>query len=219
MNGMISALKDRLRPWITRLFPGRYWRLRTRKYGKRAVLNLVHPEAEYDEVTRQQKSILFPALQSQLNGRERRLLDFGCGPGRFTKDLAELIHGVAVGADVVPELLALAPKTKDVEYCLVGDLWRSSPLPQFDVVWCCLVLGGIPDAQIRKTVHNFQRVLHPGGLLFLVENTTVQQNVPHWTYRTAGQYRDLFPEIPLTPQVSYSDLGEEITVLAGRKKG
>lgn len=216
---MIAALKDRLRPWITRLFPGRYWRLRARKYGRRAVLNLVHPESEYDEVTRRQKSVLFPALQSQLNGRERRLLDFGCGPGRFTKDLAEAIHGAAVGADVVPELLALAPKAGEVDYRLVGDLWRSSPLPQFDVVWCCLVLGGMPESQIRKTAHNLQRVLVPGGLLFLAENTTVQPDVPHWTYRTAGRYRDLFPDVALAPVASYADMGEEITVLAGRKKG
>jgi ubiquinone/menaquinone biosynthesis C-methylase UbiE len=53
------------------------------------------------------KEILFPLLQSQLTGTECNLLDFGCGPGRFTTDLAELISGKAVGVDVVPDLLCL----------------------------------------------------------------------------------------------------------------
>ena len=119
-----------------------YWEARVKKYGARAVLNLSHKPQEYDAVTAEQKRILLPLFAAQLRGDERTVLDFGCGPGRFTASLAEAVQGSAVGVDISEELLKLAPQASNVTYrtiprgvILPGDL-------SYDVAWVCLSSGG-----------------------------------------------------------------------------
>lgn len=194
-----------------------FWRNRATEYGRRSVLNMAHGEDEFDEVTDHQKNILFPLLKSLLNNREKLVLDFGCGPGRFTGGLAQLVNGEAIGVDITPELLALAPELPATSYqCIPPD-----KLPfadgSFDVVWSCLVLGGIPDEEISKTIAEIERVLKPDGLFFFVENTANIPNATHWFYRDSATYVQLArfcrPEI----LGCYEDMGQTITIFAGRK--
>lgn len=75
-----------------------------------------------------------------------RLLDAGCGAGRR---LLAAGAASATGVDLSPEMLDAGPG-RDVRRpgltIMVGDV-RSLPLPDraFDVVWCRLVLGHLPD--------------------------------------------------------------------------
>lgn len=195
-----------------------YWDDRARTYGARSVLNLGHRKEEVESVTRSQWETILPHLARSLRGDERVALDFGCGPGRFTPRLAELIHGRAVGVDPIQTLLDLAPKRPDVEY-LVGDGHRI-PLPDAgaDVVWVCLVLGGIPDRDLPAVAREIGRVLRPGGLLFLVENTASGVSCDHWFFRPVDYYLALFPFAALAHLGDYYDLDQRISILAGRKR-
>ncbi len=195
-----------------------YWRERARKYGKRAVLNLAYPEDSFDQITERQKKILFPVFSSLLNNSEKSVLDFGCGPGRFTSDIANLIHGSAVGLDISEELLAMAPRASNVRYGLVSDGLIKADGVKFDVIWICLVLGGIPDNAINATAEELERTLNPGGLLFLVENTSRKVSAQYWIFRSVEQYQALFPSVDLRYIATYCDVGEDISIIAGRKK-
>lgn len=194
-----------------------YWRDRARRYGKHSVLNIAHGEEEFDAVTDYQKQLLFPLLKSKLNGSETIGLDFGCGPGRFTGGLAELIGGSVVGVDIASELLALAPKSPSISYQLI----EAGPLPfadsSFDVIWSCLVLGGIPDGQIEQSIAEIERVLQPGGVFFYVENTAKAANGSYWFFRDEDTYVQLAAFCK--PQIlgRYEDMGERITIFAGEK--
>lgn len=194
-----------------------YWRDRAKRYGRHSVLNIGHGREQFDAVTDHQRQFLFPLLKSKLNGSEALVLDFGCGPGRFTPGLAELIGGSAIGVDIAPELLALAPQSPSVSYQLIGT--GSLPFADgcFDVVWSCLVLGGIPDDQIEQSIAEIERVLRPGGLFFFVENTARQPNASYWFFRDEGVY--VRWAAFCKPQVlgRYQDLGEKITIFAGQK--
>lgn len=194
-----------------------YWHKRAKKYGKRAVLNLAHSEDSFEQVTEQQKKILFPVFSSLLNNYEESVLDFGCGPGRFTADIANLIHGSAVGVDISEDLLAMAPRTSNVRYALLSDGLIKADGVKFDVIWICLVLGGIPDSAINATAKDLERVLNPGGLLFLVENTSRKVSAQYWHFRSVERYQAIFPSIDLRCIATYSDTGEEISIIAGRK--
>jgi SAM-dependent methyltransferase len=194
-----------------------YWEERARRHGARAVLNLGHPEHESDAVTCRQAEEIFPHLLRWLAGDERIALDFGCGPGRFTGRLADAIRGRAIGVDPIRALIELAPRGPGVDY-LVSD-GRRIPLgdASVDLAWVCLVLGGIPNARLAETAAEIYRVLRPGGLLFLVENTSAKASFPHWAFRPVASYQRLFPGAGLTHLHDYDDLGERISVLAGRK--
>jgi SAM-dependent methyltransferase len=222
---MIRNLLKRLVPrWPSRRPPDpgtdellAYWQQRAETYGRRAVVNLGHDERALDDVTRRQLDTIFPYVTGRLRGDERVVLDFGCGPGRFTAYLAEAIRGRAIGVDPIQALIDLAPRRPEVEYLVSNG--RRIPLADasVDVAWVCLVLGGLPDAQLAETASELERVLRPGGLLFLVENTASREDLAHWVFRSVASYRRLFPFAPLDHLHDYDDLGERISILAGRK--
>jgi ubiquinone/menaquinone biosynthesis C-methylase UbiE len=195
--------------------PFQYWENRVRTYGPRSVLHVAHANEDLEEITRMQEREIFPHFRLQLNGHEKVILDFGCGPGRFTVQLAEMIHGEAIGLDPMRELLRRAPKNPNVSYWYV----RSNRLPladkSVDVIWCCLVVGGI--AEPEDTISELCRVLRPHGLMFLVENTSDRPNGEFWKYRSVDHYIALFGFANLVHLHDYTDVGERISVMAGRK--
>jgi SAM-dependent methyltransferase len=142
-----------------------YWERRVRDHGRRAVLNLGHSDEEFERFTAWQWDQLSPSLRAQLRGDEKSILDFGCGAGRFTPELARLIGGRAIGVDPIPRLLEI-----------------------------------------------------PGGLVFLADNVEDKPDKPTFCFRPESFYRDLFAFAPLERVHSYDDLGETITVMAGRKR-
>ena len=70
-----------------------------------------------------------------------RLLDAGCGTGRRLQGTGA---SFAIGVDLCPEMLAAGARG-DFD-TLVADV-RDLPLPRaaFDVLWCRLVIGHLPD--------------------------------------------------------------------------
>jgi acetyltransferase-like isoleucine patch superfamily enzyme/2-polyprenyl-3-methyl-5-hydroxy-6-metoxy-1,4-benzoquinol methylase len=187
-------------------------------YGRRAALNLVHPDSEYTAVTEMQKDELFPLLNAWIGETDKVVLDLGCGPGRFTPDLAGMVKGKAIGVDVVPAFLRLAPKQKNVEYRVMRKS-TAIPMPDssVDVVWICLVLGGLSEKIIKNLVKEIDRVLKHNGLLFIAENTTKKKSADYWMFRTVDQYRGFFPFVNLEHLNDYRDADERISVMAGRR--
>jgi ubiquinone/menaquinone biosynthesis C-methylase UbiE len=197
----------------------RYWQKRAKQHGQRSVFNLQHPEEELETVTQMQKDILFPILRQQLPGNEHLVLDFGCGPGRFTHDLAEIIQGKAIGVDPIKTLLDLAPQYPDVEYKVMKEADIPIETNSIDIVWICIVLGGITNENLlQKSIAEIDRVLKKTGLVFLVENTSDQPDQPHWQYRSVEMYQRLFKFVDLNHITDYNDLDERFSIMAGRKK-
>jgi SAM-dependent methyltransferase len=176
-----------------------------------------HADDEVAAVTEKQKRVLLPLFRHQLRGDEKRVLDLGCGPGRFTRDLAALTGGLAVGLDPTRRLLELAPSSGCVAYVRS----RGTEIPvragAFSAVWICQVLGGIvSDRDLVATVAEIRRALERGGLLFLVENTSDRPDGDYWRFRSLDFYRELFRPALLDHLADYDDLGERNSVLSGR---
>ena len=206
-----------MRRFLPKPSPLRYWEERARRYGARSVVHIGHGDDEIAAVTEKQKRILLPLLRQRLRGDDRWLLDLGCGPGRFTADLADAIGGRALGLDPIEHLLRLAPGSSATSYVRAC----AEPLPladnSVDVVWICLVLGGIvDDEELARTALEVRRVLKPGGLLFLVENTSEKPDGDYWRYRGVEGWRELF-RLPSLEHVSdYEDMEEHNSVLCVR---
>lgn len=195
-----------------------YWRSRARALGERAVVSLDHPdEASLDEVTARHRALLLPLLRERLRGDEGVVLDLGCGVGRFTAALAEAVVGRAIGVDPVAELLALAPPDPRVELRAMAPPEIPLADGEADVVFCAHVLGGIAaGAPLAACAAEVQRVLRPGGLLFVAESVSDAPPLDHWTFRTADALRAAFAFANLEVVTSFDDAGDPGAVLAGR---
>jgi malonyl-CoA O-methyltransferase len=98
--------------------------------------------------------------QQMLPGLPRtQLLDAGCGIGRRIKGITG-----AVGMDLSPNMLA-AGGARNV---VAGDI-LAMPFASdcFDMVWCRLVLGHLPD--LRPAYCELARVCRHGGYVFVTD--------------------------------------------------
>jgi SAM-dependent methyltransferase len=178
-----------------------------------------HPERRIAEITRMLKTKLLPMLYTRMNGQEKLILDFGCGIGRFTADLAELGKCKAIGVDPIASLLELAPPADNVEYRLMTNGRIPLDDATADVVFIVLVLGAITsDRDLKATIAEIDRVLAPDGLLFIVENTTPKRANQSTRFRSPEQYATLFSFAELAFMDSYDELGETHSIMSGRRR-
>lgn len=102
-----------------------------------------------------------------------RVADLGCGPGKITSLLYDLVQpgGTVVGVDGSAERLEYARKKygrKGIDF-VHGDVTRSlDHLGEFDFIWVRFVLEYYLSGSFAM-VENFTRCLKPGGIICLLD--------------------------------------------------
>jgi SAM-dependent methyltransferase len=100
-------------------------------------------------------------------------LDFGCGTGVITTQLAMLGASRVVALDVTPGLVTMAQRQAELDgvadriTAICGDIAEVPPEP-VDVVLAFQVLHHVPD-QLGEIAEILARWLKPGGLLIFSE--------------------------------------------------
>lgn len=138
----------------------RFLRRRTRSLDRldaRAAYRLWAPTYQAETATSFLDEMLAQEMLAGLPSTQ--LLDAGCGIGRRIANKPN-----AIGLDVSPEMLAAGGASN----VLVADV-RAMPFPEsrFDMVWCRLVLGHIPDPYLAY--RELARVCMPGGYIFVTD--------------------------------------------------
>jgi SAM-dependent methyltransferase len=111
-------------------------------------------------------------LVDAMVGRNARILDAGCGPGRVGGRLHELGHRV-VGIDIDPTLIAAAEEDHPGPQWIVGDLATVEARaidvdPEFDVIVSAGNVMTFVEASSRRAVlANLSRLLAAGGRLVI----------------------------------------------------
>jgi SAM-dependent methyltransferase len=196
------------------------WANRARQLGVYAVIDGRHSPQEYDYVTAKQKEILLPILRKHCpSPMLGDALDYGCGVGRFTPDLAAFVSGSILGFDPTRELIALAPKgqprvdfTDDGQQALSGER-------RYALIWICLVLGGMSDEQIQALAPRLMDALLPDGMFFVMEATADEPSGGHWRVRTTQQIHQLLSPLQLKNIDQYKDVDQRISVFLGKRSG
>ena len=163
--------------------PREYWTARFEKHGA----HYVGPNADKDAALAELKAFT-PVLRELLPERAGRLLDFGCGSGRFAKVLRKHCDDYT-GADLVD--------TGDPLTWLVMDRRIPCFNAWFDVVVCNVVVQHIPEEEWQHVwSHEIRRVLKPGGHLVIIDALT-------------GTAEHMFPRNPADVS-SALDMGVEV---------
>jgi ubiquinone/menaquinone biosynthesis C-methylase UbiE len=128
-----------------------------------------------DMFTQAERDFLFGKVHA-----DQRVLDMGCGTGRFTVPMAER-GAIVTGLDISPAMLGIAGR-KLAERHLHADLLEGDmsdlPFPDssFDVVTSMLALMHIPLDDRPAVFGEVRRVLRPGGCMLLgVKNSLIEQ--------------------------------------------
>jgi SAM-dependent methyltransferase len=101
--------------------------------------------------------------------RGSRVLDVGCGTGRWLRRYRELGFD-AIGVDATPGMLQVAREQGTLAPVIAGE---ACSLPFADATFDCVsditVVQHIPRSDQTQALHEMVRVLRPGGRLILFE--------------------------------------------------
>jgi SAM-dependent methyltransferase len=117
-----------------------------------------------------------------------RILDFGCGPGRDLKALADLGHA-AIGLEGASRFAAMARAHSGCEVWQQDFLKLNLPATHFDGVFANAALLHVPSQELPRALLELRACLKPGGVLF--SSNPRDQNDEGWSRRCYGVYHDL----------------------------
>lgn len=146
------------------------------------------------------ETALVDAMTPPLTGL--RLLDAGCGTGRRLRACAA---ASVVGVDLSPEMIeagiGLGEPYPHIR-TLVGDV-RRLPLPDagFDVLWCRLVIGHLPDYPAAYA--ELARVAAPGAVVIVTDFHAAAHAAGHRrTFREGGVVHEIVHYVhPIEAQI------------------
>jgi SAM-dependent methyltransferase len=93
------------------------------------------------------------------------ILDFGCGPGRDLKALAERGH-IAVGLEGAERFAAMARAYSGCDVWQQDFLTLHLPDTHFDGVFANAALFHVPSQELPRVLLELHATLKPGGVLF-----------------------------------------------------
>jgi SAM-dependent methyltransferase len=121
-------------------------------------------------VNRNEHEIYWPRFRAMLPDTAIRVLDFGCGPGNFTFELAtKYPSATIVGVDREPGLFS--DSQGNVTFLPWNGRLPLQGQEKFDLIVAKMVLHYLSDDELRALAANFLRLLEPGG--------NVAYSVPH----------------------------------------
>jgi SAM-dependent methyltransferase len=190
--------------------------------GRQCVMNPGISGAELDAETARQIPILREAIRPHLRGCEKTALDYGCGFGRFTAMLANLIDGRAVGYDPSGEMIRAGHGHISVDYvsCPPDQFFHETLKADttYDLILAFAVLGE-PSVPVWTTAGFLSDLLSENGLLVVVEHVVPKPDFSRWwRFRQPGFYEEVFGAhcIDMEEVGKVAQLGDTMTIYAGR---
>jgi len=190
--------------------------LHAEKIGLRDVLNAKTFVDPSRNVTNRQWHAASVCIQKKLRGHETRGLDYCCGSGSFTADLAALIDGEVLGIDPSLPLINEATPQPGVRFVHAPDGRVPSGRGTMDLVLVNHVLGGLRGRRLNRATAEIVRVLKPGGLLVLIENTADLSDTEQRVYRDPSAYAAMFPQVALRSMNKAKATRPRLSVMIGR---
>jgi ubiquinone/menaquinone biosynthesis C-methylase UbiE len=113
-------------------------------------------------------------LKNHIETKNKRILDAGCGEGRFSKYFIDM-HADIVSMDFSEEYIRVNKKNMPKGKFIVGSVTKI-PFPDdtFDYIFSVDVLQHVPE--LRASIQEFYRVLKKGGTLIIIDKNKTGLN-------------------------------------------
>jgi SAM-dependent methyltransferase len=127
--------------------------------------------------------------------RRFRVLDIGCGYGRYAPVFSMFDCAQYVGIDATPGRIAYANERyagARISFA-EADARSFRADDKFDVVWCCTVIQHLPTGAKKAIIETIKEVLAPGGFAMLREGKVLTEGSADEAYRSPSCAPHMIP--------------------------
>ena len=151
------------------------------------------------------------------SGPPRRVLDVGCGTGRFLRAAAlRWPKAVLTGVDPAPRMIAEARRLDERPDFMVG-MAESLPVEDRSVDLAVSSMSFHHWADQQKALGEIVRVLVPGGRFCLADHTAIFANLLGENAKSGKQIRSMFEETGLSTLLQKKMWPRFVLITLGRK--
>ena len=171
-----------------------YWNNRYKEMkGINVVGRFDWSESEYKSEKDKWASLVGPFIEEI---EPKKVLDFGCGIGRWVQFFEKYGIKDYFGCDIVEKSIDLI-KTNFPDIKNISLINETNKIPfspnKFDLIWTCTVLQHIIDDNLLNFyIEQFYKRLKKDGHVLCVENITNAPNSDYITFRSFDEYKSLF---------------------------
>lgn len=139
----------------------------------------------------------FISFINENNFTVKKVLDIGCGNGKYLKFLKELSFDIS-GIDSSPTAIEMCKETLGQEVSLtLADMYKYDyPSLTYDLIISIACLHHGLKEQVRKAIKNIYKSLLPGGYVFIT--LPDNEGSSHWTMMTNHKEIEPGTRIPLS---------------------
>jgi SAM-dependent methyltransferase len=193
------------------------WEERTKNSQTSSVLSKKYNKSEYKKINNIQKKILYKILKKNIK-RNYKILDFGCGAGRFSDFFTKSLKAQYFGVDSSISLLKFKKNKKNQKFMHLTNFLNNKKYEKFfDAVFIFTVLGGIPNKKINTTKEIIYKTIKNSGFLFFVELVRETTLEGPWRYRTINFYKTLFKVFKIDSNFYFLQDNDEYRIFFGKK--
>jgi len=187
------------------------------KMGISAVFHRNFNKKEREKITNVQKKIIFQILKKKLK-KESKVLDFGCGYGRFSNFFVKRFSSFYFGVEKSKSLLKTLKNEKKKKFLSYSNFVKNKKFKgYFDLCFVVGVLGGMPKNKIKKYIKILKNSIKPNGLIFFIEIISDREIEGVWRLRTINFYKSLFSDFKILSEFYFIEDGRNKGIFLGKK--
>ena len=165
------------------------WNNRVKEMGNSAVFANKISIKEQNKLTKLHEAMLYKVLKFKVK-KKSKLLDFGCGYGRFKKFFEKKLSLNYLGVEKEDLFLQKLNKKKFLSFKRFKNIKKYNRY--FDIIFLWAVLGGFNNKNIYQVVKILKKKLSRNGLICFVEIVSKIEMEGTWRFRTINYYKNLF---------------------------
>ena len=173
------------------------WNERTKNMGNSSVFGNQIENEEMKNITNIHKKILLKVL-GKISFKGSKILDFGCGYGRFSNFFSEELDCDYFGVENAEFFLKNLKNEKNKNYLNFDQLLDKKYNNYFDLLFVFAVFGGFKKKKISNIFNMLQEKIKPKGRILVIEAISEKNIESEWSTRTEQYYRNLFKNFDIS---------------------
>ena len=192
------------------------WNEITKNMRNSSVFGIQIDDEEMKNITNIHKKILSKCLE-KISLKGSKILDFGCGYGRFSNFFVEELDCDYFGVENTEFFLKNFKNEKNKNYLNFNQLLDEKYNNYFDLLFVFAVFCGFKKKKISNIFNMLEKKIKPKGRILVVEAISEKNIESDWSTRTEQYYKNLFKNFDISTKFYWLEDNRFRQIFLGKK--